>query len=1067
MSASQVPLSSFGLELRPQAGPVVGRPAELLAIEQAMDAVAAGAFRAVILEGEPGIGKTRLLEAAAGLARDRGFEVLTAISDEELRGPLLLARSLFASPAVAELAERAGDPEGLSRLVRALSGRPEPGLEGLPPDRQLLHLYDLAAVAVRALAEPAPLAILIDDVQWADEDSIRVLRYVVRAQAAGRVLLLLALRPGDAGASEIATLIADLERVRAARRLRLDRFTSVETGDLLRHVLGGSVSPAAVAALHEQGEGVPFMVEELARSFREAGLLQRIHQTWELAPKAGRLLPPSVEMLIRRRAKRLPDQTQTLLAEAAVLGRAFGLRDLAAVKQRVDEAEADPAEIGTALAPAVDAGLLVELPEGSAAEYRFDHEQIRSYAAGTLPRPRRRALHGAVVGLLMDAGPPPEAAGMLAHHAVAAGMGEECARYSIDAARVALDRNAPDEVLRLVDESLDTAQNPRHRVDLLRLRDDALAALRRPGDRLRTLPQLAALAEALGDVRLETEITLRKAAALRLAGDEERAAELAENARGRAGEAGDRTMELHAVLELGQAVLRSGLGESAGHAVGEEGLARAEEAYERAKALANELDDPRTEAAAWRELGAIWLERARKHFYTFLSSSDRPALRHAPGHGFLFQIPGLPEIVTEAVGRFTRALDLYEELGDQRGMMATLIAMAYARMGADIRFGSARRIEDLRRIISRLQGLVRESERERYEVQMLYGVHLYARAFGFPDLALERGKDAYRGAVRIGDHDLEFLAAGGTALVHLGLGELDEATRWLERAGQAAAASPSPLRARDVELWRGMVAAATGDEADAAERLERALELATEQGTEAGRCEVLARLALELAQLAWSRRDEELIRTAERRADQAAALAPTLRGDHPWTAQAQAARALILDARQRTDEAVTAARAALASLEALGFRESEPPYPLHLDVVLAVLRVLAAHDAPGLEDARTVARAVLQMVGERTLDEDVRVRWFRAPIPRQLVELAGPVEVTPTAEDLPRVPESLSDRDAEILRMIVEGLTNREIAEALGVGEDHVVRELAEVYAKLGVSSRAGATVFAMLEGVA
>jgi DNA-binding NarL/FixJ family response regulator len=65
------------------------------------------------------------------------------------------------------------------------------------------------------------------------------------------------------------------------------------------------------------------------------------------------------------------------------------------------------------------------------------------------------------------------------------------------------------------------------------------------------------------------------------------------------------------------------------------------------------------------------------------------------------------------------------------------------------------------------------------------------------------------------------------------------------------------------------------------------------------------------------------------------------------------------------------------------------------------------------------------------------------------------------------VPETITVRDAEVLRMIVEGMTNREIAEALGIGEDQVVRELAEIYAKLGVGSRAGATVFAMMEGVA
>jgi DNA-binding CsgD family transcriptional regulator/tetratricopeptide (TPR) repeat protein len=1059
-------LSSFTLGLRPAAGPVVGRHLEMAVIQETLAAVPEAGLRALILEGEPGIGKTHLLEAVAEMAGQRGFSVLSAVSDEELQGPLLLARSLFGSPAARAAAEAAGAEEELGRLLEALAGHVDPSLTGFSPDKQLIAVYDLAAVAVQGMAQHAPVALLLDDAQWADQDSVRMLRYVVRAEPTSPILVVLTMRREEA-AGEIATLIADMERLRVARRLPLSRFGTAETAALLRDVLGEGISAGAVSVIHAQAEGVPFVVEEISRAYREAGLLQLVRGSWEISPKAQRLMPHSVQMLIRRRVDRLPEETRAALAEAAVVGRTFRLHDLAAVKGRLGEEPPSTDALARALAPAVGAGLLTELPEAWAADHRFAHEQIREFAAASLSRARRREIHTAIVDLLVAAGPPPEAKAFLAHHAIAAGLGEQCARYSIDAARIAMERNAPDEVLRLVDESLATAQNPRNRVDLLRLRDDALAALRRPAERLQMLPQLAALAEALGDRGIEIDVTLRRAAALRLSGEEERAAELAERARDRAAEGGDNRAELHALLELGQALLRSGMGEAAGPSVPEEDLRRAEEAYERATVLAGELDDAASEAGSWRELGSIWLERGRKKFYEFLGSPDRPNLRHAPGHTFVLQVPGLPDILTEAVSRFTRALDLYEKVGDQRGMMVTLIAMAYARTGADIRFGSARRIEDLRRIISRLQNLVRESERERREVQMLYGVHLYARAFGFPDLALERGRDTHQGALRIGDRDLEFLAAGGTALVHLSMGELPEAESWLDRAGEAAAASPSPVHVRDLEVWRGMLSAASGEFEAMSDRLERALAMATDQGKQASRCEVLSRLALEAAQLAWARREEDLLEYAGEQAAEARRLAATIQGDHPWTAQAEAAMALVLEARGHAEEAAEAAGAALAALETLGFRESQPPYPLHLDVILAALRVLSAHQAPGLERARTVARTVLQMVGERTVDEEVRVRWFRAPVPRALVEITGPVELTETPLDQLTVPESVTDREAEILRMIVDGMTNQEMAEALEIDEDQVVRELAEIYAKLGVGSRAGATVFAMLEGVA
>lgn len=177
--------------------------------------------------------------------------------------------------------------------------------------------------------------------------------------------------------------------------------------------------------------------------------------------------------------------------------------------------------------------------------------------------------------------------------------------------------------------------------------------------------------------------------------------------------------------------------------------------------------------------------------------------------------------------------------------------------------------------------------------------------------------------------------------------------------------------------------------------------------------------------------------------------------------------ALLHATRGRNEEARGSARAALQALEGLGFRESDPPYPLHLDVVLAALRALDG--SPDADEAKTLARTILQMVGERTTDENVRVRWFRAPAQRALAELTGPVEVaSPTTDaDDGVLPGGLSDREAEMLRMITDGMTNKEIAGALGIGEDEVVRDLATIYAKLGVGSRAGATVYALLEGVA
>ena len=214
---------------------------------------------------------------------------------------------------------------------------------------------------------------------------------------------------------------------------------------------------------------------------------------------------------------------------------------------------------------------------------------------------------------------------MLAQHALAAGDTVRAARFSIDAATAALASNAPEEALRLVEQALPVVSTPADRRVLLATRDDAYAALRRTGERLDGLTELAALAEAMRDPTLELDVQLRRASALRMSHDEDAAAELARRVRARASERGDAALELRAVLELGQALLRSPLGESFGGAAVEIDLDAADEAYRRAIELAEELHDERSLAAALREIGTIDFARGRAWFAAEVRPARRPS----------------------------------------------------------------------------------------------------------------------------------------------------------------------------------------------------------------------------------------------------------------------------------------------------------------------------------------------------------------------------------------------------------------------------------------------------------
>ena len=535
-----------------------------------------------------------------------------------------------------------------------------------------------------------------------------------------------------------------------------------------------------------------------------------------------------MKTLISRRAAHLPDESKELLADAAVLGRHFSLKDLREVELRVNDGalQPEPAALALALAPAVTAGLLAEHAEQAAADYSFQHEQVRDFAAGTLTQARRQAIHAAIVELLLSGEPSPESLPLLAYHAKAAGDAAVCVRFSVEASRNALAANAPEEVLRVVELALPSAATSQERLDLLEARDRALDMLRRPSDRLEGLAELSALAEALGDSHLELDVRLRRAAALRTAEEYDRAAQLAREVRELAVERQDRSAELAACMELGQDLMHATAGEAFTPVEREVDLDGADEAFRRAIELARELGDDPTLAAALREAGVVQLGRVRAWFVEQMQLGAHIAIgqRVAAGEVLEEMLPEFPiaPVVYEASALFEEALELFERLGDRRGVMASIIAMGYLNWAPDIHLGSgaARHIEEIRRLTSKAKAFTNESERAAFEAQMLYGVHVFARAKVIPDLALSRGEQAHAHAREIG-RSLARVPGGrrnGDGAPRHGRGGTGEIVAGPSGGDRLGASDPSPraspgdvARARAVDRRRrGRDAAAPG-----------------------------------------------------------------------------------------------------------------------------------------------------------------------------------------------------------------------------------------------------------------
>jgi len=262
--------------------------------------------------------------------------------------------------------------------------------------------------------------------------------------------------------------------------------------------------------------------------------------------------------------------------------------------------------------------------------------------------------------------------------------------------------------------------------------------------------------------------------------------------------------------------------------------------------------------------------------------------------------------------------------------------------------------------------------------------------------------------------------------------------------------------------------------------LERAIAMATESGWASGRCEALARLAIEAARLLArpgpgasaaeldGGPDPALVELVERSATQVKELLPLLPGHAPWGAQADAALAAVALVRGDIPGAAAAAGAALGALQS-GLHED-----VSLEIVIPAARALFAGGPPEVQGfVRGFLQSTLSRIAQGTADEAVRVRWLTGPIGRELVELAGPLEtpapdaaasagagVSPGSRAHTAGP-TLDDAERRLLQLLTQGRTNAEIAAELGLGEDDVAQSLARLLARLGTSSRAEATSLA------
>jgi DNA-binding SARP family transcriptional activator len=247
---------------------LVGRRAELRVLDDVLDEVLGGAgCRHVVLEGEPGVGKTRLAQELCARAAARGATVLTAATPETGVSPAYGPWLQLLSAAAAR-----GPVPGPAAAV--LEGDPRTAGLGAAPAAVASAVADSVAESARLLAGSAGLVLLLDDLQWADPASLDLLARIGPRLSAAPVLVVTTVRHLEVSGDEaVVAALAQLSRASGTRRLTLRGLSLEESGELLARTAGGPVDEDVVAALHARSEGNPFFTTELARLFVEEGRL--------------------------------------------------------------------------------------------------------------------------------------------------------------------------------------------------------------------------------------------------------------------------------------------------------------------------------------------------------------------------------------------------------------------------------------------------------------------------------------------------------------------------------------------------------------------------------------------------------------------------------------------------------------------------------------------------------------------------------------------------------------------------------------------------------------------------
>jgi class 3 adenylate cyclase len=499
-------------------GHFVGRHEEMSTLKEALENVLSGKLALVVLAGEPGIGKSRLLDEFGVYSSLRGTRVLVGRCYEGEQTlpyrPFIdaLGQYVRASSDEALLGELSSGAPEVATLVSEIRARfpdlPDPPrLEG---EAERVNVFDAITQFLRSASRSQPIALHLDDLHWADKPSLLLLQHLARHLPDARVILVGTYRDVELDRTHaLSETLTELRRLPGFRRIAVRGLAGVEVEELLSSMDGSEEGRTQrhvlASALHRETEGNPFFIHEVLAHLVETGKLAREDGRWvgKVSTVSALGIPEGVREVIGRRLSNLSEACNRMLVRASTMTRGFDWPVLRAISSIGEE------ELLDLLDEALSAQVLIERREGGIATYDFTHALIRQTLYEERSGPRRILLHREVGAALEDhwANEIESHVGALAYHFFQAAPGgdvEKAIDYCTRAGDRAMSLYGWDDAIGHYDRAISALElmqpvdESRHCQMLLKLSDALWAA----GDYTRarsTAYDALELARAAGD----------------------------------------------------------------------------------------------------------------------------------------------------------------------------------------------------------------------------------------------------------------------------------------------------------------------------------------------------------------------------------------------------------------------------------------------------------------------------------------------------------------------------------------------------------------------------------------